>query len=75
MVIYTFSGQGLSDYSFFFLVTRFNLADAGDTVEDANFIEINANATILRLHGMIDWTKVETGALEISSPFILKVFL
>ncbi|XP_065833343.1 leucine--tRNA ligase, cytoplasmic-like isoform X1 [Oscarella lobularis] len=38
-------------------VTRFNLADAGDTVEDANFIEINANATILRLHGMIDWTK------------------
>jgi leucyl-tRNA synthetase len=37
--------------------TRFNLADAGDTIEDANFIEANANATILRLYGMIEWTK------------------
>lgn len=38
---------------------RFNLADAGDTIEDANFLEANANATILRLHGLIDWTKVQ----------------
>eukprot|EP00118_Oscarella_pearsei_P016818 m.163639 g.163639 ORF g.163639 m.163639 type:complete len:1177 (+) comp38854_c0_seq2:70-3600(+) len=41
--------------------TRFNLADAGDTVEDANFVEINANATILRLHGLLDWTKEMLG--------------
>ena len=29
--------------------TRFALADAGDTVDDANFVEETANAAILRL--------------------------
>ena len=28
---------------------RFALADAGDTIEDANFVDDTANAAILRL--------------------------
>ncbi|EJD05001.1 leucine-tRNA ligase [Fomitiporia mediterranea MF3/22] len=35
--------------------TRIALADAGDSIEDANFDEKNANANILRLHTLIDW--------------------
>ena len=35
--------------------TRLALADAGDSIEDANFDEKNANAHILRLHTLIDW--------------------
>ncbi|KAI0031473.1 leucyl-tRNA synthetase [Vararia minispora EC-137] len=35
--------------------TRLTLADAGDSVEDANFDEKNANANILRLHTLISW--------------------
>ena len=37
--------------------TRFTLADAGDLVEDANFQESTANATILRLFTQLEWTK------------------
>ncbi|PRT55682.1 Leucine--tRNA ligase, cytoplasmic [Wickerhamiella sorbophila] len=36
--------------------TRIALADAGDTFEDANFDEANANAAILRLHTLKEWT-------------------
>ncbi|ODV88290.1 hypothetical protein CANARDRAFT_26445 [[Candida] arabinofermentans NRRL YB-2248] len=35
--------------------TRIALADAGDTVEDANFDESNANAAILRMYNLKEW--------------------
>ena len=35
--------------------TRVSLADAGDSIEDANFEEKTANANILRLHTLIEW--------------------
>ncbi|GAA6022783.1 hypothetical protein JCM10207_000415 [Rhodosporidiobolus poonsookiae] len=35
--------------------TRVTLADAGDSIEDANFEEATANAAILRLHTLIEW--------------------
>lgn len=38
--------------------TRVTLADAGDSIEDANFEEATANAAILRLSTLIDWCKV-----------------
>lgn len=48
-------------YNFFFnlpLGMRLALADAGDTVEDANFVEKVADAGILRLFTFLEWTKV-----------------
>lgn len=36
---------------------RFGLADAGDTLDDANFQEQNANSAILRLHSQIHWAE------------------
>ena len=36
---------------------RMNLADAGDTVEDANFVEVDAEARLLRLYAFLDWCK------------------
>ncbi|XP_065176083.1 leucine--tRNA ligase, cytoplasmic-like [Sycon ciliatum] len=36
---------------------RFALADAGDGIEDANFVEETADNGILRLHAQIEWTK------------------
>ncbi|XP_041122657.1 leucine--tRNA ligase, cytoplasmic-like [Polyodon spathula] len=36
---------------------RLALADAGDTVEDANFVEAMADAGILRLYTWVDWVK------------------
>lgn len=36
---------------------RIAWADAGDTVEDANFDEANANAAILRLYTLREWTE------------------
>ncbi|KAL3267329.1 hypothetical protein HHI36_011460 [Cryptolaemus montrouzieri] len=36
---------------------RLCLADAGDSVEDANFVESNADAAILRLYTFIEWVK------------------
>lgn len=47
--------------SVFFLVLlgmRLALADAGDTMEDANFVEKMADAGILRLFTFLEWTKV-----------------
>ncbi|KAI7864072.1 leucyl-tRNA synthetase [Spinellus fusiger] len=35
--------------------TRFALADAGDSGEDANFEDSSANAAILRLHTLLEW--------------------
>ncbi|OEJ82881.1 Leucine--tRNA ligase, cytoplasmic [Hanseniaspora osmophila] len=37
--------------------SRIALADAGDTVEDANFDESNANAAILRLYNLKEWSE------------------
>uniref|UniRef100_A0A182JFF4 leucine--tRNA ligase n=1 Tax=Anopheles atroparvus TaxID=41427 RepID=A0A182JFF4_ANOAO len=37
--------------------TRLCLADAGDSVEDANFVVANADAGILRLYTFIEWAK------------------
>ncbi|XP_059208404.1 leucine--tRNA ligase, cytoplasmic [Centropristis striata] len=36
---------------------RLALADAGDTVEDANFVETMADAGILRLYTWVEWVK------------------
>lgn len=38
--------------------TRLSLADAGDSVEDANFDEKTANANILRVHTLLEWCEV-----------------
>lgn len=37
--------------------TRLCLADSGDSIEDANFIESTADAGILRLYNFIEWIK------------------
>ncbi|EFA02651.1 Leucine--tRNA ligase, cytoplasmic-like Protein [Tribolium castaneum] len=37
--------------------TRLCLADAGDSIEDANFVESMADAGILRLYTFIEWVK------------------
>jgi leucyl-tRNA synthetase len=34
---------------------RFCLADSGDSIEDANFLSVNADAAILRLFAFIEW--------------------
>ena len=39
-------------------VTRVVLADAGDGIEDANFEEKNANANVLRIHTLVQWSEV-----------------
>lgn len=36
---------------------RMTLADAGDSVEDANFVEAVAEANLLRLYAFLDWCK------------------
>lgn len=36
---------------------RLCLADSGDSVEDANFVESTADAGILRLYTFIEWVK------------------
>ena len=36
---------------------RFALADAGDGIEDANFVESQADAGLLRLYAYLDWVR------------------
>ena len=36
---------------------RFALADAGDSIEDANFVEKQAETGLLRLYNLIEWSK------------------
>lgn len=60
--------------------TRLCLADAGDSVEDANFVEATADAGILRLYTFIEWVKemLETRAQLRTGPadtFNDKVFV
>lgn len=38
--------------------TRLALADAGDTLEDANFMFEMADAGLLRLYSQVEWVKV-----------------
>ena len=38
--------------------TRLALADAGDGLEDANFVFTMADAGLLRLYTMLEWVKV-----------------
>lgn len=40
------------------LGTRLALADAGDTLEDANFVYSMADAGLLRLYSQLEWIKV-----------------
>lgn len=42
--------------------TRLCLADSGDSVEDANFVESAADAGILRLYTFIEWVKEVMGS-------------
>ena len=51
----------------FFLGMRLSLADAGDTMEDANFVEKMADAGILRLFTFLEWTKVRIKSFTFSS--------
>ncbi|KAF5297292.1 hypothetical protein FQA39_LY12131 [Lamprigera yunnana] len=58
---------------------RLCLADSGDTVEDANFVESTADAGILRLYTFIEWVKeiLETKAslrIGVAGTFHDKVF-
>lgn len=44
---------------------RLALADAGDTVEDANFVETMADAGILRLYAWLEWVKEVISSQEL----------
>lgn len=46
--------------------TRLALADAGDSVEDANFVEKVADSAILRLFTFLDWSKVRNWRFVVS---------
>ncbi|XP_030067652.1 leucine--tRNA ligase, cytoplasmic [Microcaecilia unicolor] len=43
---------------------RLALADAGDTVEDANFVEAMADAGVLRLYKWVEWVKEMVANLD-----------
>ena len=43
---------------------RFTLADAGDTVEDANYVDDTANAAILRLTKELAWFEEQSAEME-----------
>jgi len=53
---FSFFSEAIQKYSAD--AVRFSLADAGDSVEDANFVEEFANATILRIHSLLEWFQV-----------------
>lgn len=40
--------------------TRLCLADSGDSIQDANFVERTADTGILRLYSFIEWVKEVT---------------
>lgn len=52
--------------------TRVTLADAGDSIEDANFEESTANAAILRLRTLIEWCEVSQ-TFSLSSSLSIKL--
>lgn len=45
------------DVKLFIKGMRLALADAGDTMEDANFVEKMADAGLLRLYTYLEWVK------------------
>ena len=45
---------------------RLSLADAGDGVEDANFVEAMADAGLLRLYAFLEWVKEMLAARDAS---------
>ncbi len=47
--------------------TRLALADAGDTLEDANFMYEMADAGLLRLYSQIEWIKVRARPLWVKT--------
>ena len=49
--------------------TRLALADAGDTLEDANFVYEMADSGLLRLYSQLEWVKV----CPTSKTFLTKV--
>eukprot|EP01134_Creolimax_fragrantissima_P005932 CFRG5932T1 len=60
-------------------MTRFTLADAGDSMEDANFESATVNSAILRLYTQLEWTQSVLNGAEASrtgenSTFHDKVF-
>ncbi|CAO3622167.1 unnamed protein product [Cunninghamella echinulata] len=44
--------------------TRFALADAGDSGEDANFEDATANAAILRLYTLLEWCEEQIKSID-----------
>ena len=46
--------------------TRLALADAGDSLEDANFVFSMADAGLLRLHSQLEWIKVTIATYKIT---------
>lgn len=54
--------------------TRVTLADAGDSIEDANFEETTANAAILRLKTLLEWCEVSGGDAS-DEPSLLTLLL
>ena len=50
---------------------RLSLADAGDTMEDANFVEKMADAGILRLFTFLEWTKVRIKSFTFATGFTI----
>ncbi|ORE03939.1 leucyl-tRNA synthetase [Rhizopus microsporus var. microsporus] len=44
--------------------TRFALADAGDSIEDANFEDATANAAILRLYTLLEWSEEQVAKAD-----------
>ena len=43
---------------------RLSLADAGDGIEDANFVESMADAGVLRLYSFLEWVKEMIGSKD-----------
>lgn len=44
--------------------TRLALADAGDSIEDANFEDSTANAAILRLYTLLEWSEEQIKKID-----------
>lgn len=49
---------------------RLALADAGDTLEDANFMYDMADGGLLRLHSQLEWIKVHRTAASRALHFV-----
>jgi len=43
---------------------RITLADSGDTIDNGNFKEVNANATVLKLYNLGKWIEQEIAKID-----------